>query len=464
MRRLFLILLMLTAAPDASAAPKAAYECLGGLAEIFDKIQSDSIDPVSAHTLITATLSGLTAAQPAVTVSEQDGRVAASRRGQPAGSWPLPPDGDDKAAMARWMEPLAAVIDVALPEIGENGDAWAHTCHSMLESALRAAHPRNAYLGGNGASCPGGTGLEFEASPEGPRITQVISATPAERADIRTGDVLRRIDGTETAPLTPSEIREKLCGAIGEAVSLDLSRNGETLSKSVERTKLNLPTVSDTMRGTVLVIAIRALYQGTSREVQAALERGRAAGMTAVLLDLRNHPGGLLDQVITVSDLFVDKGPLLTIRSRRSEDTHRHNARPGAVELPLAVLVDGRTFLAGEAIAAILQQRVGALVIGTATPGRGEISTLLPVSFFGKGSIRLVTAHMETPSGQPIEGRGVLPDICTAGGTARRLKPATRETCPPETRTGDSDLETALAELRSVMGPTLPQHTIEHSR
>lgn len=446
MRRLFLILPMLLLAPELRAASAPAATCLSELSAQYQRIQSESVDPVDARALVMASLSGLAATHPAVTLAEPSEQLALSLNGSPAGSWPLPADGTDKAALDRWMDLMAAVIDAARPEIGDDAAKWQEVCRRMLAPALRAAHPHSSYVSDDSAACRFGLGIDVEPSPAGPRVTEVIPGTPAARGDIRAGDIVGRIDNEDIGTLAPTDARKRLCGSRDQAIRIELTRDGQTLSKLLEQA--NLPTVGtvrDHMRGTVLVVAISALTRQTATDLQAALARGRAAGMTALVLDLRHNPGGLLDQVAAVTDQFVDQGPLLSVRARRPENSLRVNARPGALGLPVAVVVDGSTANGAEAVAAILQERASAGIIGTTTPGRGEIATVIPTPGFLGGYIRLVTGSLETPSGRPIGGRGVLPDLCTAGGTVRPLRKEAVAQCPPEDH-GDSaaDIDVAV--------------------
>jgi carboxyl-terminal processing protease len=148
--------------------------------------------------------------------------------------------------------------------------------------------------------------------------------------------------------------------------------------------------------------------------------------MLGVVLDLRNNPGGLLDQAIKVSDAFLDRGEIVSTRARRADDAHRFNAKAGdlADKLPMVVLINGGSASASEIVAGALQDHRRAVIMGTRSFGKGSVQTIIPLA--GHGAIRLTTAQYYTPSGRSIQAKGIDPDIEVEQARIEPIKPASR--------------------------------------
>ena len=178
---------------------------------------------------------------------------------------------------------------------------------------------------------------------------------------------------------------------------------------------------------------------GGMQLVERALKKLKAElgeRMQGVVLDLRNNPGGLLDQSIKVADLFLERGEIVSTRGRRSEDAQRFNAKAGdeAGGLPLVVLINGGSASASEIVAGALQDHRRGIVMGTHSFGKGSVQTIIPLS--GRGAIRLTTAHYYTPSGRSIQAKGIEPDI--------QVRQAARQAADPDDRGRERDLPNAL--------------------
>jgi carboxyl-terminal processing protease len=263
-----------------------------------------------------------------------------------------------------------------------------------------------------------GVGMELQLSDDG-RIVVVapIDDTPAARAGIRAGDILRAIDGEIVAPGTAlREVVVRLRGRAGTRVGLTLEREGHdaTLMMQLRRERIRVASVRSEMLPTGhAYIRISTFQTDTAREFRRHLQRlqRRAAGpLTGLLIDLRSNPGGLVNAAVEVADLLVESGPLVSIRGRLDETRLSFEATPGDMldGAPVAVLVDGGTASAAEILAAALQESGRGRVVGLPTFGKGSVQTLLPLD--NGHAVKLTTARYYTPRGRAIEKGGLVPD------------------------------------------------------
>ena len=192
------------------------------------------------------------------------------------------------------------------------------------------------------------------------------------------------------------------------------------------------------LEGNIGIIRITAFNEQTDKNLQKAVDKLRAdaKGLQGVVLDLRNNPGGLLDQAVAVSDAFLDKGEIVSTRARKAEDIQRYNAKPGDIigGLPLVVLINSGSASASEIVAGALQDHKRAILMGTKSFGKGSVQSIIPLA--GHGAMRLTTARYYTPSGRSIQAKGIEPDI--------EVKPARVEETQAPTRRGEADLRGAL--------------------
>ena len=182
----------------------------------------------------------------------------------------------------------------------------------------------------------------------------------------------------------------------------------------MNRAVIKISPVRARVEGDVAYIRLTTFNEQTATEMRDKLEdlKGKIGDkITGVVLDLRNNPGGLLDQAVAVSDAFLDKGEIVSTRGRRPDSIQRFNSRPGdiAADLPMVVLINGGSASASEIVAGALQDQKRAIVMGTQSFGKGSVQTIMPLS--GSGAIRLTTARYYTPSGSSIQAKGIVPDI-----------------------------------------------------
>jgi carboxyl-terminal processing protease len=216
--------------------------------------------------------------------------------------------------------------------------------------------------------------------------------------------------------MTLPEAVEKMRGLIGSEIKLTIRREGkDPFDVKLTRATIKIQSVRSHLEGdTIGYIRITSFNEQTDVGLNNAMKNLRQqAGnkLSGVILDLRNNPGGLLDQAVAVSDAFLDKGEIVSTRGRRSEDAQRYNARPGDIAsgLPLAVLINGGSASASEIVAGALQDHHRAILLGTKSFGKGSVQTIIPLP--GHGAMRLTTARYYTPSGRSIQAKGIDPDI-----------------------------------------------------
>jgi carboxyl-terminal processing protease len=261
----------------------------------------------------------------------------------------------------------------------------------------------------------GGLGIEVTMENGLVKVVSPIDETPAAQAGLEPGDFLTHIDGEPVLGLTLPEAVEKMRGRVGSKINLTVRREDrEPFDVSIIRDVIRIKSVRSRLEGKVGYVRISSFNEQTQENLEQALdELNRKAGeeLQGIVLDLRNNPGGLLSQAVAVSDAFLDKGEIVSTRSRRSEETQRFNARSGDLgnDLPLVVLINGGSASASEIVAGALQDHRRAIILGTKSFGKGSVQTIIPLT--GYGAIRLTTARYYTPSGRSIQAKGIEPDI-----------------------------------------------------
>lgn len=263
----------------------------------------------------------------------------------------------------------------------------------------------------------GGLGIEITMENGVVKVVSPIDDTPASRAGMQSGDLIVEIDGTQVMGLSLNEAVDKMRGRVGSEVVLTVVRPGasEPLKIKLIRDTIQIRSVKSRIEnGNVGYIRMSAFNSQTYPGLKKAfsdLEKEAGGKLIGYVLDLRNNPGGLLDQAIMVSDAFLDKGEIVSTRGRNPEDMRRDLASSGdlAKGLPVVVLINGGSASASEIVAGALQDHKRAILMGTQSFGKGSVQTLLDVP--GGGSIKLTTARYYTPSGRSIQATGITPDI-----------------------------------------------------
>src|SRR5271165_7021683 len=262
----------------------------------------------------------------------------------------------------------------------------------------------------------GGLGIEVSMENGLVKVVSPIDDTPAARAGLKPGDLITHLDGDPDQGMTLPEAVEKMRGPISSEIKLTIRREGrEPFDVKLVRATIKIQSVRSHLEGdNIAYIRITTFNEQTDVGLNNAMKnlKQQAGGkLLGVVLDLRNDPGGLLDQAVAVADAFLEKGEIVSTRGRRSEDAQRYNARPGdiAAGLPVAVLINGGSASASEIVAGALQDHHRAILLGTRSFGKGSVQTIIPLP--GHGAMRLTTARYYTPSGRSIQAKGIDPDI-----------------------------------------------------
>ncbi|MGB0719694.1 MAG: S41 family peptidase [Bdellovibrionales bacterium] len=262
----------------------------------------------------------------------------------------------------------------------------------------------------------GGLGIEVTMENGLVKVVSPIDETPAAEAGIQAGDYVVQIDGEPVMGLDLSEAVDKMRGKVGTTIDIVVSREGEEgpLEFTLTRDIIKIRSVRNRVEGNSGYIRVTTFNQNAESGVKKAIEEIKAElgnKLNGYVLDLRNNPGGLLDQAIAVSDIFLDKGEIVSTRGRDENDTKRDNATPGdlADGLPIVVLINGGSASASEIVAGALQDHKRAILMGEKSFGKGSVQTVIPLP--GHGAMRLTTARYYTPSGRSIQATGIEPDI-----------------------------------------------------
>ncbi|MBR0680862.1 S41 family peptidase [Roseomonas eburnea] len=262
-------------------------------------------------------------------------------------------------------------------------------------------------------------GLGIEVTQEGGYIKVIspIDDTPAARAGVKPGDLITHLNGNSVQGLSLQEAVEQMRGERGTSIRLTIRREGadRPIELSITRDVIRPQVVRFRLEGgDIGYIRLTSFNEQTEAGLRRAMQQLRQQGgnnLRGIVLDLRNNPGGLLDQAVQVSDDFLEQGEIVSTRARRQEDAQRWNARAGDIAqgLPMVVLINAGSASASEIVAGALQDHRRAIVMGVKSFGKGSVQTVMPIP--GNGAIRLTTARYYTPSGRSIQATGIEPDI-----------------------------------------------------
>jgi carboxyl-terminal processing protease len=265
----------------------------------------------------------------------------------------------------------------------------------------------------------GGLGIEVTMEDGLIKVVTPIDETPAAKAGIMANDIITQLDGEQVQGLTLNQAVEKMRGPVNTKIKLTIMRKGQDkpIEVSITRDVIRVKAVRANVEGDdVGYIRMTQFNEQTTEGLKKAITDITAKvskdKLKGYILDLRNNPGGLLDQAISVSDAFLEKGEIVSTRGRNAEETQRFNARPGDLtnSKPVIVLINGGSASASEIVAGALQDHKRVTVIGTRSFGKGSVQTIIPLGS-GNGALRLTTARYYTPSGRSIQAKGIVPDI-----------------------------------------------------
>lgn len=297
---------------------------------------------------------------------------------------------------------------------------------AAIDGMLTSLDPHSSYLSPEDAADMrvqtsgefGGLGIEVTQEEGWVKVVSPIDGTPADAAGILSGDFITHVNGESLLGLTLDEAVELMRGPVGSEIIITVAREGEQepFDVSIIRDTIKLTAVRARTEGQAVVLRIATFSDQTYDNLSTGLaeqvaEAGGIENVDGVILDLRNNPGGLLNQAIFVADAFLDAGEIVSTRGRTAGDGERFNAEPGDLSegLPIVVLINGGSASASEIVAGALQDHQRAIVVGTKSFGKGSVQTVMPLR--SDGAMRLTTARYYTPSGRSIQSLGIQPDI-----------------------------------------------------
>jgi carboxyl-terminal processing protease len=286
----------------------------------------------------------------------------------------------------------------------------------------------------------GGLGLEVTQDNGLVKVVSPIDDTPAAKAGLQPGDLITHLDGQPVMGMGLNDAVEKMRGQPGSAIKLSIRRGTkEPFDVTLTRAVIKIVSVRSRMIQDVGYLRVTVFNEQTEVGIRKAAEELKHAnkhGLAGLVLDLRNNPGGLLDQAVSVSDDFLDAGEIVSTRGRKKEEGQRFFAKTGELfpNVPMVVLINGGSASAAEIVAGALQDHHRAVVVGSKSFGKGSVQTVIPLP--GHGAMRLTTARYYTPSGRSIQNTGIEPDIT--------VPPAKVELVDESKRKREADLPGAL--------------------
>ncbi|GFE49248.1 peptidase S41 [Roseobacter cerasinus] len=297
---------------------------------------------------------------------------------------------------------------------------------AAIDGMLTSLDPHSSYLSPDDAAQMrvqtrgefGGLGIEVTQEEGFVKVVSPIDGTPADEAGVEAGDFITHVNGDSVLGLTLDEAVDMMRGPVGSEILITIVREGEAepFDVSIIRDTIKLTAVRTRTEGDTVVLRVTTFNDQTYTNLKSGLEEqieeaGGIDKVNGLVIDLRNNPGGLLNQAIRVSDAFLDEGEIVSTRGREVQDGERFNATEGDLVggKPIVVLINGGSASASEIVAGALQDHRRAIVVGTKSFGKGSVQTVMPLR--GEGAMRLTTARYYTPSGRSIQALGVSPDI-----------------------------------------------------
>jgi len=392
-------------------------------AEGYDKISYYYIEPTNPEKLGIAGLGKLASLDSSISIERQGADVVVTQNGAPIGRYDAPEASDASGwggltasaleAARRASPKIASTSEDQLDKLvfdGAIGTLDRFSRYATPDAAREQRAERNGF---------DGIGVTLDSTETEVRILSVLVDGPAEHAGIKPDDLIITIDGTPTSTLTRDQVVQRLRGPAGTrvVVGIERPREPQPLTVTVSRAHIVLPTVSVKYDGKVAIFRISSFNQETYDQLDEAVEKarrqlgGRPAG---IVLDLRDNPGGLLDQSVKVASLFMEGGTVVSTTGRLLESRKVYPASGSRHTdgIPIAVLVNGGSASASEIVAAALQDSGRAVVIGTSSYGKGTVQTVLHLE--NDGELTVTWAKLLTPEGYILHEHGVVPTVCTA--------------------------------------------------
>ncbi|BBK32534.1 peptidase S41 [Allostella humosa] len=393
---------------------------LASLQEVTDLY----IDPVDLGTLAVAGLNGLAKVDPTVNATREGELVRIRGDQRNIVEIPAPPSRNAPA----WAAVMTRAVAAARADSRKLSTAESDAVYDAVLTAMVAGLDRFSRYAGSDVAREqrasrdgfGGIGVTINVENGVTRIVSVIPESPAAMAGVQVDDQILTIDGNGAAGLDQREVVQLLRGRVDSTVRLTIARPGiiDLLEVPITRQRIVVPTIRVEHIGPIAHVRILSFNQQTGRRLVEALEQllaERAGQLRGVILDLRNNPGGLLDQAVRVADAFLGEGPIIATRGRHpaSNQSFEAGARDMMRGVPMVVLINGGSASAAEIVAAALQDRGRAVVVGSASFGKGTVQTVMRLP--NDGELTLTWARLLSPSGYLLHEHGVIPTICTNG-------------------------------------------------
>ncbi|NKB58146.1 MAG: PDZ domain-containing protein [Alphaproteobacteria bacterium] len=328
----------------------------------------------------------------------------------------------DKSDIYRLLELFGDVFErVRADYVEETTDE--ELVEAAIQGMLQSLDPHSSYLNKKTFKDMrvqtkgefGGLGIEVTMEGGYVKVVSPIDDTPAFRAGIEPGDLITHLDGKAVQGLTLSQAVEKMRGKVGTDIILTVRRKDvKPLQITITRDKIRIRSVRSRSEGDIGYLRITNFSEQTKAGVAKSVAKLREEigdDIRGFVVDLRNNPGGLLDQAVAVSDAFLERGEIVSTRGRDVDNAQRFHARPGdlAAGLPVIVLINGGSASASEIVAGALQDHKRAIILGTRSFGKGSVQTIIPLG--ASGAMKLTTQRYYTPSGRSIQAKGIDPDI-----------------------------------------------------
>ncbi len=390
----------------------------------YGRIVEKYLDVLAVDAIAMEGIRGLSSLDPSITVTRRDDSIIVSHGDRTIGQYRAP----EANNVANWA---ALTVDVAAAGRSASREMRQANIEKIYEAVFdgalanldifsRYAGPEEARESRAKRDGFGGIGVNYVANGAGLRITQVLPGTPAEAAGLQKDDIITHIDGDATATMTSLTVTERLRGPLRSRVNLIVQRNDEIPPRfvSLDRGLIIPSTVTAKTTNGILNVQIASFNQNTATSLTEAVEAALSPPgrpLRGIVLDMRGNPGGLLRQAIRVADLFLNEGDIIDTQGRHPDSFQHYEATGADIarNLPLVVLTDGRSASAAEIVAAALQDRGRAIIVGTTSFGKGTVQTIIPMP--NDGEVTLTWSRLLTPSGYALHGLGVRPNVCTSG-------------------------------------------------
>lgn len=295
---------------------------------------------------------------------------------------------------------------------------------SAINGMLTSLDPHSSYLDADSFNYMseqtkgkfGGLGIEVTMDNGLVKVVSPIDDTPAAKAGIKAGDYITNINGETVVGMSLNDAVSKMRGKVGEKVKLSIRRvNSKPIELTIKRQEIKIQSVKNEIKeDSIVYIRISSFTEDVDKSVSEAITKAKKKlknKLLGIVIDVRNNPGGLLDQAVDVSDLFLEKGEIVSTRSRNEADTVKYMANEGDIAkgLPIVVIINEGSASASEILAGALQDHHRAIILGEKSFGKGSVQTVIPLRDYG--AMRLTTARYYTPSGRSIQAKGIEPDI-----------------------------------------------------